>query len=64
MGADDKMKHKGEAGLGKAKEKLGDKTDDPQLEREGRAEQSRANLKDAKEKAKDAVDKAKDAFRK
>jgi len=54
MGMDDKMKHSGEKGLGKAKEKLGESTDDHSLEAEGRKDQSKSDLKQAGEKAKDA----------
>jgi uncharacterized protein YjbJ (UPF0337 family) len=54
MGTDDKMKHSAESGLGKAKEKLGDTTDDPSLEAEGRKDQSKSDLKQAGEKVKDA----------
>lgn len=54
MSADDKMKHNAEDALGKAKEKLGESTDDPTLEKEGKAEQSKADLKKAGEKVKDA----------
>jgi uncharacterized protein YjbJ (UPF0337 family) len=54
MSADDKMKHNAEDALGKAKEKLGESTDDPTLEKEGKAEQSKVDLKKAGEKVKDA----------
>jgi uncharacterized protein YjbJ (UPF0337 family) len=48
---------------GKAKEAAGRATDDPDLEAEGRTEQSDAKLGQAKDKAKDAVDDVKDAFK-
>jgi len=54
---DDKAKHKGEEGLGKAKEKLGDKTGDEGLQAEGERDQSKANVKQAGEKVKDAFKK-------
>lgn len=54
MGNDDKMANKGESALGKAKEKLGDATDNERLQKEGRADQSKSDLKQAGEKAKDA----------
>jgi len=54
MGMDDKMKHSAESGLGKAKEKLGETTDDHSLEAEGRKDQSKSDLKQAGEKVKDA----------
>jgi uncharacterized protein YjbJ (UPF0337 family) len=54
MGKDDKLKHSAESGLGKAKEKLGDATDDQSLQAEGRKDQSKSDLKQAGEKVKDA----------
>ncbi|MGH3372155.1 MAG: CsbD family protein [Nocardioidaceae bacterium] len=51
---DDKLKHSAEGGLGKAKEKLGDVTDDPSLEAEGKKDQSKSDLKQAGDKVKDA----------
>jgi uncharacterized protein YjbJ (UPF0337 family) len=50
----DKMKHQAEEALGKAKEKLGEGTDDRSLEAEGERDQSKANLKQAGDKVKDA----------
>ncbi|HEX6248748.1 MAG TPA: CsbD family protein [Nocardioidaceae bacterium] len=57
MGMDDKMKHSAEGSLGKAKEKLGDATDDHSLENEGKKDQSKADLKQAGDKVKDAFNK-------
>lgn len=57
MGMEDKAKNKTEGGLGKAKEKLGDATDDQSLENEGKKDQSKSDLKQAGEKAKDAFKK-------
>ncbi len=54
MGNEDKMKNSAEGALGKAKEALGKSTDDESMEREGKTEQSKADLKQAGEKAKDA----------
>jgi uncharacterized protein YjbJ (UPF0337 family) len=54
MGTDDKMKHSAESGLGKAKEKLGEGTDDESLQAEGKRDQSKADLKQAGDKVKDA----------
>jgi uncharacterized protein YjbJ (UPF0337 family) len=54
MGTDDKMRNKGEEMLGKAKEKLGEATDDERLEAEGRGEEAKADIKQAGEKVKDA----------
>ncbi len=54
MSNEDKLKNSAEGGLGKAKEKLGDATDDRELQSEGKADQSKADLKQAGEKVKDA----------
>ena len=54
MSNEDKLKNKGEGALGKAKEKLGDATDDSSLEAEGKRDQSKADVKQAGEKVKDA----------
>lgn len=54
MGADDKIENKGQEWQGKAKEALGEATDDQRLEAEGKADQTKANLKQAGEKVKDA----------
>jgi uncharacterized protein YjbJ (UPF0337 family) len=57
MGMDDKLKHSTEKTLGKAKEGLGNATDDRELQAEGKAEQSKSDLKQAGEKVKDAFKK-------
>jgi uncharacterized protein YjbJ (UPF0337 family) len=54
MGVGDKMKNVADAAKGKAKEKAGDATDDRDLQAEGQAEKTKADLKQAGEKAKDA----------
>ena len=54
MGVGDKMKNAAEAAKGKAKEKTGDATDDRDLQAEGQAEKTEADLKQAGEKVKDA----------
>jgi uncharacterized protein YjbJ (UPF0337 family) len=46
-----------EEAVGKGKEKLGEATDDDAMEREGKREQSKSNLKQAGDKVKDAFDK-------
>jgi len=51
---EDKFDNKGEELRGKAKEKVGQATDDPELEAQGRADQVKSNLKQAAEKIKDA----------
>lgn len=57
MGMDDKLKNSAEGTLGKAKETLGGASDDESLEREGKREQSKSDLKQAGEKVKDAFNK-------
>ena len=54
MGNDDKLKNKGEGAMGKAKEKLGDATDDKDLQAAGKRDQSKSDMKQAGEKVKDA----------
>ena len=54
MGVGDKMKNVADAAKGKTKEKAGDATDDRDLQAEGQAEKTKADLKQAGEKAKDA----------
>ena len=54
MSAGDKVKNAAEAAKGKAKETVGDATDDRDLQAEGQAEKTKADLKQAGEKAKDA----------
>ncbi len=54
MSGIDKMKNAGEDMVGKGKEGVGDATDNERLENEGRADQSKADLKNAGEKVKDA----------
>ncbi len=57
MGWDDKLKNKKDEAEGAAKERLGKATDDEEMEREGRTDQTRSNLKQAGEKVKDAFKK-------
>lgn len=54
MGIDDKMGNKAEDLAGKAKEGIGRATDNESLEAEGRADQSKSDIKQAAEKVKDA----------
>ncbi|HEY3561156.1 MAG TPA: CsbD family protein [Kribbella sp.] len=54
MSGKDKVKNAAEAAKGKVKEKTGDATDNVDLQAEGQAEKSKADLKQAGEKAKDA----------
>ena len=54
MGLDDKVQNKAEEVGGKAKEHAGSATGDRSLEAEGKADQTKANLKQAGEKVKDA----------
>lgn len=55
MGIGDKISNKVEELSGKAKTATGDATDNPDLEAEGRADQSSANAKKAGEDIKDAL---------
>lgn len=54
MGADDKLSNMAEDVSGKAKEATGKATDNDSLEAEGKADQTKADLKQAGEKVKDA----------
>jgi uncharacterized protein YjbJ (UPF0337 family) len=62
MGLVDKAKDKAEELAGKAKAAMGDETDNPDLEAEGRMEEADADDKQAGENAKDSDDVA-DALR-
>jgi uncharacterized protein YjbJ (UPF0337 family) len=55
MATDDKLRNQGEELKGKTKETIGRATDDEELEAAGRADQGKANLKQAGEKVKDAI---------
>lgn len=55
MGLDDKARNAAQDLGGKAKEAVGDATDNEQLEAEGNADQLGANLKQAGENVKDAL---------
>jgi uncharacterized protein YjbJ (UPF0337 family) len=54
MGSGDKLRNAAEEAKGKAKQKVGEATDNKDLKAEGQAEESKADLKQAAEKAKDA----------
>lgn len=54
MGIDDKIKNAAENAKGKAEEAAGRVTGNERLEAEGKVDQSKADLKQAGEKAKDA----------
>ena len=54
MGADDKSSNKGQELKGSAKETLGKATGNESMEAEGKADKSKANLKQAGENVKDA----------
>ena len=62
MGTGDKAENKAQELGGQAKETMGDATDNDRLRREGRADQSEANAKQAGEKIKDAAGNVKDAL--
>jgi uncharacterized protein YjbJ (UPF0337 family) len=57
MGADDKTQNKVEEIAGDAKERIGGATGDDELRREGKRDQTEANLKQAGENVKDAFKK-------
>jgi uncharacterized protein YjbJ (UPF0337 family) len=63
MGLDDKIKHGAEEAAGKAKEKVGDMTDNERLEAEGQAQQTGADAKQAGDHVRDAAEDVKDAFK-
>lgn len=54
MGNDDKLHNAGEEKLGEAKEAFGKASGDDDLKNEGKADQTKADLKQAGEKVKDA----------
>ena len=57
MGWLDKLKNKKDEAQGAAKERVGKATDDDKMEREGKTDQTKSNLKQAGENVKDAFDK-------
>lgn len=57
MGGADKIENAAEKAAGKAKEAVGDMTDNEKLQAEGKADQTKANLKQAGENVKDAFKK-------
>jgi uncharacterized protein YjbJ (UPF0337 family) len=63
MGLGDKAKDKAEELAGKAKATVGDKTDNPDLEAEGRRQEAQADVKQAGENVKDTGDDVTDALR-
>ncbi|MGK3951876.1 CsbD family protein [Microbacterium sp. I2] len=54
MGMGDDIKHNAEEMKGKAKEAVGDATDNERLQAEGQTDQAKANLKKAGDDIKDA----------
>ena len=62
MSTGDKIKNAAQDLTGKAKEKIGDLTDNERLEAEGRADQAEADAKKRAEKVKDAGRDVKDAI--
>ncbi len=57
MGTQDKFENKADELKGQAKEKVGEATDNEQWQAEGKADQTKADLKQAAEKVKDAFTK-------
>lgn len=62
MSAADKAKHAVEELAGKAKEAIGDVTNNDSMKAEGQADQAKADAKQAGDKTKDAAGDIKDAF--
>ncbi len=60
MGLGDKIGNKAEEVKGKAKEKVGDATDNPEMHAEGKGEKYQAEAKQVGEKMKDVGHDAKD----
>jgi uncharacterized protein YjbJ (UPF0337 family) len=58
MSMGDKIKHQAEEAKGRLKKNVGDATDDPEMEAEGRAETLAAEAKQAGDKIKDAAQEA------
>src|SRR5690606_15734374 len=54
MGMDDKVEYKAEELAGKAKQAVGDATDDRSMQAEGKMDEAKADMKQAGEKVKDA----------
>jgi uncharacterized protein YjbJ (UPF0337 family) len=63
MGLGDKAKDKAEELAGKAKATVGDATDNPDLEAEGRMQEAQADVKQAGENVRDTGDDVTDALR-
>ena len=57
MSGADKIKNAAEEAAGKAKEAVGDATNNEKLQAEGKSDQTKANLKQAGENVKDAFKK-------
>ncbi|WP_204299662.1 CsbD family protein [Actinoplanes campanulatus] len=57
MGLDDKIENKTQEAAGKAKQNIGEATDDQDLQAEGKADQRSSNIKQAGEKIKNAFKK-------
>lgn len=55
MGIGDKISNAAENAMGKAKQHIGDATDNEQLEAEGRIDQGKAGAKDSIERAQDEI---------
>jgi uncharacterized protein YjbJ (UPF0337 family) len=54
VGLDDKARNKAQELRGQAKERVGEATDDEELQAEGKTDQTKADVKQAGEKVKDA----------
>ena len=63
MGTKDKASNKAQDLKGKVKESVGSATDNEELRRKGKTDQTKAALKDSGEKVKDAASDVKDAVK-
>lgn len=61
MGVDEKVEAKIDLAKGEVKEHVGDLTNNESLEREGKKDQVKGNLREGMENTKDAIDDVKDA---
>lgn len=63
MGLDDKIQNKTQETSGKVKEGVGDATDNPRMQQEGKNDKAQAGVKQAGDKAKDAAQDLKDGLK-
>lgn len=63
MGVDEKIEAKVDIAKGEVKEHVGNMTDNESLEREGKVDQVKGNLREGLENTKDAIGDAKDSVK-